>query len=149
MILYYGTGKTRISDKQILDNFANLLSNIFYDVDGYDYFNYATVSDMTNGKAKNLKEVFSSKEDPKRGIGLVFQHGVMTNVNFSIVFFDDKFVAKTTDFKVELPDLSEAKYQKRYVKEMYKLFGEPYRKHYKNIIHSQIRALEKEADYIK
>lgn len=147
--LFYGNGKEHIGIDEALKNFSKLLSNIFYDVEGYEYFNYDTVSNMTGGKAKNLKEVFSSKEDPQRGIGLVFQHGVMTNVNFSIVFFDDRFVTKSIDFKVELPDLSKPKYQKRYVKEMYKMFGEPYRKHYKKIVHSQIKALEKEAEFIK
>ena len=40
-------------------------------------------------------------------------------------------------------------YQKRYVSEMYKMFGEPYKKHYQEIIQEKRNKLEEEAEFVK
>ena len=134
--------------KQI-DNYANLLSEIFYDVEGYNHMAYNKIEDIMNNGAKNLKEVFSPEFDEERGIHLMFPCATMTKAFFSVMFYDEKFVATSLDFKTVLDDLSAPKYQKRYVNAMYKLFGEPYKEHYKKIMTSQIKELEEGLDFIK
>ena len=147
--LYFDDNHKDYDKAKQIDNYANLLSEIFYDVEGYDYMSYNKIEDIMDNGAKNLKEVFSSEFDKERGIHLMFPSAIMTKALFSVLFFDEKFVAKSLDFKSELEDLSAPKYQKRYVKAMYKLFGEPYKEHYKKIMTSQIKELEDGLDYIK
>lgn len=147
--LFYDENHKEYDKATKINNFANLLSNVFYDVEGYEHMSYNTIREIMDNDAKTLKDVFSAEFDEERGLHMIFPCAVMTKAFFSVMLYDEKMVVKSLDFKNYLSDLSSSKYQKRYVKEMYKLFGEPYKKHYKDIMKSQIKELEEGLDYIK
>ena len=139
--------------KHPYDIYGDILSKIFYDVKEYkDRFNDGTI---------NVKDQFGSKYDT---LGEYFQkaymHGIYAtwpkkiitygNADFLIYLYDDKFVVRSLEhYDCVYISLMKPKYQKRYVAEMYKMFGEPYKKHYQEIIQEKRNALEIEAEFIK
>ena len=129
------------------DIYGDILSKIFYDVKEYEY-GLGTRNIKKRFGYDTLGEYFQQK--PWHGIFNTWPEHIITNAGFCVYLYDDKFeVRDTGDYKRKYIALMEPKYQKRYVAEMYKIFGEPYKKHYQEIIQEKRNALEKEAGFIQ
>ncbi len=62
-------------------------------------------------------------------------HDVVTVADFTIFLYDDGFVTLKWDNKnVIVKDLMLPKYQKRYIKELTKMFGIKYKMHYHKLL---------------
>ena len=133
------------------DIYGDILSKIFYDVKEYkDKFNIETINVKKQffGNYDTLGEYFQQK--PWHGIFNTWPDHIITDAGFCVYLYDDKFeVRDIEDYDEKYISLMEPKYQKRYVAEMYKIFGEPYKKHYQEIIQEKRNALEKEAGFIQ
>jgi len=137
--------------KDLLSTYGEILGKIFDNVKEYkDAYNIATiiVNEEFNGKYKTLGEYF--KNNRVHGIFNVWPEKIITNAGFDIYLYDDRLVVVDTEFNDNIySSLMKPEYQKKYVAEMYKIFGEPYKKHYKELIQEKRSQLEQEAEYLK
>ena len=129
---------------------GDLLSKIFYDVNEYeDGFNIKIdVSEKFNDKYNTLGSYF--KNEFNQGICNIWPDMVITNCGFTVYFYDDRFeVCDTESHEHKFLSLMKLKYQKRYIVEMYKMFGEPYKKHYQELLQEKRNKLEEEAQFLE
>ena len=138
------------NDDQGVKIYADLLGRIFCDVKEYqDSFNGAiNVKNEFAGEYKTLGEYFLKSD--KNGIDIVTPTCVITNIHYVFHFYDDCFTMKDIAFNGhECSSLMKPKFQKRYIAEMFKMFGEPYKKQYQKIITEKQKALKEEANFLK
>ena len=148
--LYQKFKKSSNNDEENVKIYADLLGKIFYDVKEYnDSFNgKIQIKNEYEGKFKTLGEYFAKSE--KNGIDIVTSNCVITNIHYIFHFYDNCFTIKGIAFNGhECSSLMKPKYQKRYIAEMYKMFGEPYKRQYKKIMAEKQKALKEEANFLK
>ena len=129
--------------------FGDLLNDIFYDVSEYkDAYNLRiNVRAKVNGY-NTLGSYF--KNSFNHGVFYIWSNKVITNCGFIVYFYDDRFEVCETDFHDnKFLSLMKPKYQKRYIAEMYKMFGEPYKKHYQELLQEKRKKLEEETQFLK
>lgn len=130
----------RLDKETIRKNISSILSKIFYDVESFKYNKKITIKDEFNGNFVYLGEIFTEKFNTyayaKNGLINSFDNMQVTTIfGFNIKFFDDVFIVTTNNINdyFYVKDLMKQKYQKRYVEELYKIFGDDYKKHYLDI----------------
>lgn len=123
--------------------YARLLNEVFFDVKVVNGLILSHYYDF-----ENLGEFFSSKHK-WFGIFNIWPDKVITTVNFKIELYDDKIVCRDFEFSDKIVELCQPIYQKRYVKAMFKIFGEDYKRHYKELKTYKITQLQEEEEFLK
>jgi len=144
--LYFELAK---KGKHPFDIYGDIFSKIFYDVKEYERWpSTIKINQAYGDKYNTLGEVFGKSH--QHGIFNTWPNEIITNLDFNIVLYDDGFEVCDIEFhNTKIPSLMKPEYQKRYVSEMYKMFGEPYKKHYQEIIQEKRNKLEEEAEFVK
>ena len=132
--------------------YGELLSKIFCDVYEYeDVFNKELISVQKkfNGMYISLGQYF--KEHKTHGIMGILPEQIITHCGLVITLYDERFEVRDIDENVYLKyqSLMKPEYQKRYVNEMYKMFGEDYKKQYKMIMREHEKEDDEEAKYLQ
>ena len=145
--LYFEVSK---KGKHPFDIYGEIFGKVFHDVRVYSgaFASRRNVSELTGGKYQTLGEFFEKAH--QHGIFNTWPDTIITNLDFNICLYDAGFKVQDIEYHDELyQGLMKPEYQKRYILEMYKIFGEPYKKHYKEIIQEKRKRLEEEEEFIK
>ena len=144
---YYNTEENlsqREQKKEVNIKVAKFLAKIYsdFEYEGFEYLGIETLGDLFTEKHTHC------------GIFNVYPSYLITFSRHVFELFDDKIVVKSIysdsqTLNEEAKALSSKKYQERYVKEMYKMFGEPYKKHYIKLINEKRQKLDEQEAYVK
>ena len=130
--------------------YGKILSQVFDGVTEYKDRQDGSVikiADVFGGKYKDLGEYFMKHH--QNGIYEVVHNSVITHSGLCIYLFDNKFIVLDLRHSYDrVSSLMKKTYQRKYVEQMYKIFGEPYKEHYQALIEEKINNLREEADLL-
>ena len=141
-VLFYHYIDGGLLDSELIKiKVSKILKNVFKDVEFFKIGNEnINISKKFGKEYKYLGQIFSEKFNEsswsKYGMYNKFLNGhdVLTVAGFKIYLYDDAFITLKDDENVIVKDLMLPKYQKRYVKELTKMFGIKYKMHYHKLL---------------
>lgn len=130
--------------------YGKILSKVFEGVTEYQDKKDGSViniAEVFGGKYKDLGEYFMKHH--QNGIYEVSHNSIITHFGLYIYLFDNKFIVLDLRHSNDrISSLMKKSYQRKYVEQMYKIFGEPYKQHYQALIEEKINNLREEAEII-
>ena len=133
--------------KHPFDIYGVIFSKVFYDVRQYlSSFSTTNINKDFGGKYNTLGEVFEKAH--QHSIFNTWSNKIITNLGFNIILYDDRFEIENIESHEKINSLMKPEFQKRYVAQMYNLFGEPYKKHFQEIINEKRKQVVEEATFL-